>query len=202
MKKLLLLLTLTTAYCMAQCQLNKGIWLVGGSGSFYNYHEDYTSTQTNFTAKYTEIDIAGSIGYFLADKFAAGLRPTFSSSKGVAMQNGIPNGSSNDNKMAVGPFARYYFLQSDRAFNLLSDVSYQWGITQRLGALHEKGKNNTFSIMAGPEIFFNTSAGLEILLGYSQNISSIENSLPESNSNINKKGLQISIGFQLHLEKK
>jgi hypothetical protein len=201
MKKLFLLITLPMAYCTAQCQLDKGIWLVGGSGSFYNYHEDYNSQQTTFTAKYTEIDISASVGYFVADKLATGLRPTFSSAKGVAMQNGIPNGSSNDNKMAVGPFVRYYFLPMDRSFNLLSDVSYQWGITQRLGALHEKGKNNTFSIMAGPEVFFNSSAGLEILLGYSQNISSIENSLPEANSNINKKGLQISIGFQLHLEK-
>ncbi len=55
--------------------------------------------------------------------------------------------------------------------------------------------------MAGPEIFFNSTAGLEILLGYRQNIISIENSLPESNLKNNKKGFQISIGFQLHLEK-
>ncbi len=115
MKKIFLLLILTTAYSMAQCQLNKGIWLVGGSGSFYNYHEDYTSMQTNFTAKYTEIDIAASVGYFVADKVAAGLRPTFSSEKGKAMQNGTPNGYTNNYKIAAGPFVRYYFLQMDKA---------------------------------------------------------------------------------------
>jgi hypothetical protein len=181
----------------ANAQLDKGIWLVGGSGSFYTYHEDYNSVQTTFTAKYTEVDISASVGYFVADKLAAGLRPTFSSVKGVIRNNG----SSNDNKMAIGPFVRYYFLQMDRPFNLLADVGYQWGITQYLGALHQKGKNNTFSIMAGPEIFFNTTAGMEILLGYTQRITSIENSTAAGNFNNNKKGFQVSIGFQLHLEK-
>jgi hypothetical protein len=197
MKKILLLLILTTAYSKARCQLDKGIWLLGGSGSFYNYHEAYNSTPTAFTAKYTEMDISASIGYFLADKFAVGLRPTFSSVKGEV----IDNLSTNSYKIAVGPFARYYFLQMDRPFNLLSDISYQSGINKRIDAFHEKGKYNTFSVMAGPEIFFNSSAGLEILLGYSQKITSIERSIPENNFKMNKKGFQISVGFQLHLEK-
>lgn len=40
---------------------------------------------------------------------------------------------------------------------------------------------------------------MEILLGYKQQIASIENS--PSAYNRNKKGVQISIGFTFHLEK-
>lgn len=178
-----------------KAQLTQNHWLVGGSGSFYSYNENFDSPLTNFTAKYTDINISTSIGYFVIDKFTLGVRPTFSSVKGEVMNGG----KTNTYKLAGGPFARYYFLQSDRPFNLLADVCYQFGINKYLGALHEEGKYNTFSIMAGPEIFFNTVAGIEILFGYTQKIGSIENSPGEFTSN--KKGFQASIGFQLHLEK-
>ena len=201
MTKIVMLSTFLVTGLFADAQLDKGIWLVGGSGSFYTYQEDYNSVPTTFTAKYTEVDISASIGYFVVDKLAAGLRPTFSSVKGVAMQNGISNGGTNSYKIAFGPFVRYYFLQTDKPFNLLADVGYQWGINQRLGALHEKGKYNTFSIMAGPELFFNTTTGIVILFGYKQEITSIEKSQLTSNFNMNKSGFHISIGFQLHLEK-
>jgi hypothetical protein len=101
--------------------------------------------------------------------------------------------------LAVGPFARYYFLNTDKPFNILADVSYQFGYLQQLGLLHEKGKNNTFSAMGGTEIFFNSTAGMEILLGYINKTVSIENS-PGAFKN-SKSGFQVSIGFTLHLEK-
>jgi hypothetical protein len=195
MKTTLIALLFTITLTSAHAQLTKKNWLVGGDGSFYSYNENYNAPTTNFTAKYTNISIVASVGYFLVDKVTLGLRPTFSSFKGE-VTNG---GKTNSYQLAVGPFARYYFLQADRPFNLLADISYQFGINKYLGALHEKGKFNAFSLMAGPEIFFNTTAGIEVLLGYTQRITSIENSPGEFNSN--KKGFQVSIGFQLHLEK-
>lgn len=135
----------------AKSQLDKGIWLVGGSGSFYSYNENYNSPTYNSTAKYTNIDISASVGYFIVDKLSAGLRPTFSSFKGKVTSPG--GGSTNSYQLAVGPFVRYYFLKDDKPFNLLTDVSYQFGLLQNLGALHSKGKNNTFSVMGGTEIF-------------------------------------------------
>lgn len=184
----------------AHGQLEKSIWLVGGAGSFYSYNEDYTTPTYSQTAKFTNIDFAASFGHFIFDKFAIGLRPNFSSYKGkVISASGGSGGSTNSYRVAIGPFARYYFLNTDKPFNVLADVSYLFGFLRQLGALHEKGTNNSFSVMGGTEVFFNSSAGMEVLLGYTQSTVSIENS-PGAFKNT-KNGFQISIGFTLHLEK-
>ncbi len=185
----------------ANAQLTKKTWLVGGSGSYYNYTEDYSTPTYYQTGKFTSIDINASVGYFIIPKLVAGLRPGFSSFKGkvISSINGPGGGSTNSYNLSVGPFVRYYFLKADKQFNLLADVSYQIGIHKFLGALNEKGKNNTFSMMGGTEIFFNQTAGIEVLFGYTQKTVSIENS-PGAATN-NKKGFLASIGFNLHLQK-
>ena len=201
MKYLLLLITFSGFLKASTGQLTNKTWLVGGSGSLYSYTENYNTPNFTVQYKYSDVNALASIGHFLADKFVAGIRPSFSLIKGhsTGSSGGVGGGSTHTIRYAIGPFARYYFLKADNTYNLLTDVSYQIGINKYLGALHEKGKYNTFSIMGGTEIFFNTVAGLEILLGYTQKITSIENSPGEFNSN--KRGFQASIGFQLHLEK-
>ncbi len=56
--------------------------------------------------------------------------------------------------------------------------------------------DDKFSIMAGPEIFFNSSVGMEFLLGYSYSKEDVE----QANKEV-RKGFQIGIGFQIHLQK-
>lgn len=194
MKQVSLLISAFLFAMNAYCQLNKQTWLVGGAGSFYSYNENYASSSTNFSAKYTNINISASVGYFLFDKFSAGLRPTFSFFKGEV----VNGGKTNSFQIAAGPFVRYYFLDEEKPFNFLTDVSYQFGINKYLGALQEKGKFNTFTIMGGSEVFFNTTAGIEILIGYSKKIVSIENSPGEFKST--KSGVLVSIGLQFHLQ--
>ena len=195
MKNLILFFALLL-FKNAHAQLDKGIWLVGGTGSLYSYTENYNTPTFNQTSKYTSIDMAASIGYFIADKFVVGLRPSFSSYKGVVINT---TGGTNQYKLSVGPFVRYYFLNKDKPFNILFDASYQLGINKYLRSPQEKGKFNTLSIMGGSEIFFNSSVGLEILLGYTSKVLSIDNS--QSAANNTKKGFQTSIGFTFHLEK-
>lgn len=195
MKNLILFFVLLL-FKNADAQLNKGIWLVGGTGSFYSYNEDYSTPAYSQTAKYRSIDVVASIGYFISDKFTAGLRPIFSSYKGKVVNT--PGGTSQI-KLSVGPFVRYYFLNKDNPFNILFDASYQLGINKFLRSPQEEGKFNTLSIMGGSEIFFNSSVGLEILFGYTSKVLSIDNS--QSASNNTKKGFQTSIGFTFHLEK-
>lgn len=179
----------------AYSQIDKDIWLVGGMGSMYSYNEDYTAPSVNVTAKYTSIDLSANVGYFFADKFVTGIRPYFSSFKGQSSGGGV----TNSFRLAIGPFARYYLLKDDKDFNLLTEISYQFGINNWKEGQPAKGKFNTFSILAGAEIFFNSSVGIEILIGYKNQYASIDNSPSEYNSI--KKGFQASIGFQLHLEK-
>jgi hypothetical protein len=179
-------------------QLDKQTWLVGGSGSFYTYNENYTSQNLNQTGKWTNIDLSVNVGYFLADKLSCGLRPSFSSYKG--MWNGV-QGGSNQYHLSVGPFARYYFLKVEKQFNILTDVGYQFGVNKFLGALHQSGKYNIFSAMTGIEAFFNSTAGAEILLGYVRKVVSIDDIPSNAPFTDTKSGFQVSIGFQLYLIK-
>jgi hypothetical protein len=147
-------------------------------------------------AKYTNIDISAVIGYFIIDKLAVGLAPIFSFDKGTTSEGALV---TKGTQLAIGPFIRYYFLNKEKDFNILSQISYQVGVNSSPAPPKSKGKYNKFSAMAGAEMFFNSSVGIEILLGYKATTQTIENS-PYEFSNINK-GFQVSIGFQIHLEK-
>lgn len=195
MKTFLLLLILSPLSIVTYGQLSKNTWLIGGAGSLYTYTETYNTSSANYTAKYTNIDITASVGYFFMDKLAGGLRPTFSSIKGSS--SGV--GSTNSYRLAIGPFVRYYFLDEEKSFNLLADICYQAGINNWKDGYPAKGKYNTFYLQAGAEFFFNSSVGLEFLIGYKSQTASIDNSPSAYNRDL--KGLQTSIGLQFHLAK-
>ena len=96
----------------AKSQLTKGTWVVGGTGKFYANNNSINSSTYNVDAKYTEISISPSVGYFIIDKLVLGLRPTFSSLKGkVTSSGGL---STNVQRYWVGPFGRYYLLEKEK----------------------------------------------------------------------------------------
>ncbi|MBH2003405.1 MAG: hypothetical protein I8H66_01845 [Sphingobacteriia bacterium] len=195
MKIFLLLLMLSPLSIITYGQLTKNTWLIGGAGSSYTYTETFNGPSAYYTAKYTSVDISASVGYFFFDKFSGGLRPTISTYKGESSAGG----SQNNLKFAIGPFLRYYFLNTEKKFNLLTDVSYQFGVNKNYGTFGDKGKYNIFSLMAGTEVFFNSSVGMEILVGYSNKLITVDDGSTPRRSN--KTGLQTSIGFQFHLAK-
>ena len=124
MKQFILLFCFSTLFFTAYSQLSKGIWLAGGTGKFYAYHSEYSSATYSNEARYTQIDLSPNIGYFVADKLAFGLRPTFSSIKGeVSGPGGL---RTNTQRYSVGPFGRYYLLNSDRQFNILTYICYEY----------------------------------------------------------------------------
>jgi hypothetical protein len=172
-------------------QIAKGNWLNGGNAGFFSSRSTYTSTAYNQESKEFNLTVYPNIGYFPVDKFAVGLRPYFSWGKGKVTTTG--GGTSDVKRYGIGPFARYYFLKADKPFNLLADISYQFGTYNATG---EKGKLSNFSIAAGSVIYFNTSVGLEFLMGYSSRIDDIKSSYKTTS-----KGFQAGIGFQIHLEK-
>ena len=196
MKTFLIISTLLLFAFTSTAQLTKKTWLVGGTGSFSSYNQSLSYSSTNITAKYTSIDISTSVGYFVIDKLVLGLSPSFSYYKGNVTSQGL---NYSPTKYSIGPFARYYLLNSEKPFNLLADIRYQFGIAKNPSPSSDKGKLNNFSIMAGPEIFFNSSVGLEILLGYKTTTETIDNS-PNAYTD-KRKGFQVSVGFQIHLQK-
>ncbi len=195
MKHFLFFTILLVITISANCQLDKGYWLVGGSGSFYSYKHEFTNQpfQTITSGKLTEINLNANIGYFFIDKFVAGLRPGINSTKSHGGNSAFV--WIDDVKVYVGPFARYYFLNKESQFNILLDGCYQLGSYSNFG----KGTAQNASIMAGAEIFFNSSVGIELLFGYlyqKKNNGKNQNRYEDM-----KKGLNASIGFQIHLIK-
>lgn len=182
MKKIILLIIIVAlAVNYANGQITKNNWLLSGSASF--------STQKNSSAaslqyKQTDIQISPTIGYFIIDKFAAGVRPSFTYGKNNLAANAKPQ-----TFFSIGPFVRYYFLQTDRPFNLLAEGAYAYGSLNQAS----ESKQHTFSVSAGPVLYFNTSVGLEFTVGYST--TKVVGFTGSNNA------IRFGIGFQIHLEK-
>lgn len=191
MKNLLLLLVAINLSLASLSQITKNNWLVGGSANFFSSKSTFSNEAYNPASEEINLGIAPHIGYFPLDKFAVGLSPSFSWGKGKVTTEG--GGYSNIKRFLIGPFARYYFLNTEKPFNILVSTAYQYGI---YSFKPTKGKIDIFSVSAGTVIFFNWSVGLELMLGYSSRVEDIENTYKTT-----QKGFQTSIGLQIHLEK-
>lgn len=178
-------------------QLDKKNWLVGGIGTFNSTNDKFQSTTVTSEYQVTEVKIIPNIGYFIIDKLAIGLKSSFSWRKDKGISSNA--GNSKTLRFDYGPFVRYYFLDKENPFNLLADLSYQFGNLKFIS--NDKGVRNNFSIMAGPSIYFNSSVGMELLLGYKIEKENLTTSTNVPDYTDTKKGFQISIGFQIHLEK-
>lgn len=186
-----LIIVFCFSYLNVSAQLTQGNWLVGGTGNFYSYADNTSSSTYNIDSKMTRIDISPSVGYFLIDKLALGFKPTFSSIKGKVTNTG--GMYTNVQRYWIGPFGRYYLLDKENPFNIVTEISYQFGIFNSEG---QKGNLSKFSALVGPVIYFNSCVGLEFLLGYSQSKEDVELA-----NKIIMKGFQAAIGFQIHLSK-
>ena len=96
--------------------------------------------------------------------------------------------------MEIGAFGRWYLLQKDKNYNIVTDGSYQYGLQTNFGK--NTGHANTFKFLVGPELYFNSTIGIELLVGYS----SRKELYDGGNSNF-YRGFLTTIGFQLHLIK-
>jgi len=165
-------------------QITKGNWLVGGNMSFSltNYKSDIGQRNTAFT-----LQIAPNIGYFFTDKFAIGLKAGINKHGGKATGTSVYSFVTDFN---LGPFIRYYFLPVDKQLNILVEGSYQYGF---IGGNTQKTSKNTFAFAVGPVVYFNTSVGLEFLIGYS---TSKYVGFAGSNGTI-----QVGLGLEVHLER-
>ena len=192
MKRFVILCLLITCSFAANSQISKGYWLLGGGGEFYSYISRHTSTVYNSEYKYTKIDLSSNVGFFVKDRLAIGIRPAFSSNKGESIPGGI---RTNIQRYWIGPFTRYYFLKPRKQVNILTDISYQYG-TLDVDDPGKLNKLNQFSAMVGPAVYLNNSVGIEFLLGYSSSMEEWEGI-----QKLSTEGLQIRLGFQIHLKK-
>jgi hypothetical protein len=187
MKKLSLILISLSVLIVANAQITKGNWLVGGNGNF-----SFTSFNAESNTKTTTLNLGPDIGYFFIDKFAGGVRLSF-------YKNHVQFGQPNNNfttftNYDIGPFVRYYLLPIDKEYNIITEGNYQFGNEKvKTNNSSTTSKSNSFSFSVGPVIYFNSSVGIEFLLNYSS-----------SGNNVSSKrgnSFGIGIGLQVHLQK-
>ncbi|MBN8720173.1 MAG: outer membrane beta-barrel protein [Sediminibacterium magnilacihabitans] len=176
----------------AKSQITKGTWLLGGTVNFSSIKTTNASyPNTVYPESNTiHLGVSPNVGYFLMDRFAAGLRISFDWDKFKTI-NGLI--TSNNSRYTVGPFARYYFLDTEKPVNLFTEASYQLGSVN----FHpQNGPIHIFLVAAGPVVYFNSSIGLEFTIGYYQRSEEIKD-----NYKTEKKSFQLNIGLQIHLSK-
>lgn len=206
MKIKFIILSLFVTFC-SYSQLNKKTWLVGGTGSFNSYkqYESFTFQNTGEYVKVRndikEFELSPKVGLFIIDKLAVGLSSSFTSEKSesTTITGNAGASPSKSYRFSVGPFVRYYFLKKEKPFNILAEANYQFGNLSLFTDLpDDKASINKFTFLAGPELFFNSCVGMEVLLGYKMDNQKMDNPIIPS---YKENGFQLSIGFQIHLEK-
>jgi hypothetical protein len=178
MKKLILFSLFAITASSAFSQLNQGQWLVGGDAGFTSSE----SGSGNFKNKHSSITFSPNAGFFLVDKFAAGLRFGYNRNKFTDV--------FIYNNYSIAPFARYYFLAKEQKVNVFADASYLFNSSHQKN-LDETTKSNGYSLKAGPAIFLNPNVALEFTLGY--------NRIKQNSTDYKTSTFQTGVGFQIHL---
>ncbi len=168
-------------FIKSQAQITKKNWMLGGSISFTSTNYKSANYGTGHTIN--NFMLNPNIGYFLADRFAVGMKSTISKVVGV-------NYFSSYTDFNIGPYCRYYFLSTDHSINFLAEGLYQYGFE---GGNQVRAPKNTFAISTGAVAFFNSSVGIEFLISYTN----YKFTTIAGNNGI----LQMGLGLQVHLEK-
>lgn len=186
MKTIKLFISATILFTITvNSQITKGNWLVGGTGNLSSYESKYFNNNVEVTNKGFGANLSPNVGYFFADKFAAGTTISIGYTK--------PKGYDSSFSYGFGPFVRYYFLKEEKQINLFAQAKYIFGNTK---TANNKSQSNGYGFKAGSVLFFNSSVGLEVSLDYDS--STLK---PNGSSNSTYNNIQIGLGFQIHLEK-
>jgi hypothetical protein len=193
-KKIYLLPLLLCVTLPAWCQLKKGQWVTGGTAAYAHSTTKGTTSGIKNTNKVTSFQAAPLGGYFFMDRFCAGLRPGYSTSSTNQVLDGaqLPmmlfysSTTSKSTAFSIAPFARYYFLPAGRKINILADLSYAYDYVSQHSETYQRYNNlstqqiqegrstsvskehaSSYTLAAGPAIFFNPKVSLELTVGYS-----------------------------------
>lgn len=173
--KILFIATLLVTFA-SNAQIDKGNWMMGGSGAIGNFKT--TSGESSTTN--TSITISPNIGYFFIDKLAIGLAGKYTY---IFPKGGDHTISSNN----VSPFIRYYFLEKEKQINIFSEARYEI-----IRMNHSDIKADEFLIKAGTVFFVNSSVGIEVALNYSTQ---------KTSQNFENRAIYLNVSFQIHLER-
>lgn len=168
----------------AFAQIERGDWIFGGR--IDNYH--FKQTTDGSVEKHFGITFEPSVGIFVVDRLTIGLQPfiktAFFREEGVNPESLI---------LAIGPFARFYFLNQEKIVNLFVDGSFNKGVFKTFISSDDVGKYDSYFSSIGVAAFFNKFASIEFSSGYWYQFTG------DSSYHHKKSGLRATIGFKFHL---
>ena len=186
MKTIKLFITATILFTLStNAQITKGNWMVGGNAIFSSNEEFSKKNDEKYNSQ--TIQISPNIGYFIVNRLSVGAKIGYEG-QFVSYASGF-----NYNSISYGAFSRYYFFKQEKIVNLFLEGAYVQSQRKYSGDQYDTLKENTFYIMAGPNVFFNSSVALELILKYSSTINNDDNG-------VNR--FQVGLGFQIFLENK
>ena len=146
-------------------QIKKGQYLLGGSIHFESVKEE---NSINSSTTSNNFFILPSVGYFLVDNLAGGLRVDFSSYEYKSDYL-----ETHSTATSLTPFLRFYLLPTPKKVNVFIDASYIHSKTKwrNLSGSVYYEKTKGYSVSAGPSIFLSDQVALEFTVGYKHSIS-------------------------------
>ena len=163
----------------ATAQTETGSWLVGGN------------VNLNTAKNNTNIGISPMVGYFFAENFAAGANISLDYSKYE-----VSTGEGRSTTFGLGPFARYYFGNSNTrpllhgSWNFISEKDKS-KIYSPAAETSSTRNGSQFFIGGGLAGFINRNVALEALAGY--------NHFKYRHAGDGSGGFLLRVGFQVYL---
>ena len=181
----------------ANGQIQKGNWLVGGSGGFSFDNQNTSNFPTNYgsssvNSKTSTFLLKSNVGYFIKDRLAIGVNPNLYLWNSKLNYTNYPNLNNSSNSkgssIGLGLFTRYYLLNNNQNYNFIGEVSY---------GLDKFTDEDTYlkktSISIGPVLFLNKNTSLDFLLNYTNT------SKNYPNNKIGNDIISFNFGFQIYL---
>ncbi|HTH55637.1 MAG TPA: outer membrane beta-barrel protein [Cyclobacteriaceae bacterium] len=190
MKKILLCCLALTLFNAAFAQFNMGRMLVGGSVGFSSTSQKSSSGGVSSTTDYTTLAFGPSLGYFVANNFAAGAGVNWSSSK--YSSDGGP--STTSSSFMFVPFVRYYI-----APGFFGQGTFGFGSSKTASSVSTvKGSATQWSLGIGYAYFLNDHVAIEPIVQYQLTSTKYDYGTP-SDQKIDVGGVAINIGLKIYL---
>ncbi|MDX1941234.1 MAG: outer membrane beta-barrel protein [Saprospiraceae bacterium] len=206
--KILLLIGFLFCVGMLSAQVTQnGNFILGSTVGFSTAHSKITQeatggNKTEESPYSTQINIAPSVGYFLFDNFALGIRMDYTLNR-VEESN---QDYTEDSDVLFGPFARLYLpiLQSNDMY-LFAEAGFGFGNSRDVKELSvgdQRINTNLFAFGVGPGItvIASNAIGLEAVVKYNYARSEFDTQIAgiEANTTTKTNQIGISLGLQLY----
>lgn len=183
-------------------QVEKGKWMLG-AGSNLGIDIGKLSSGTNDNSseyKYSQFNLSPQVGYFVIDKLPVGLFMDYEYDKRKPTDS---DNSWKSSSITIGPFVRYYILEYNKIWPYV-EGSAGIGTIKTIEKYGSESstlttKTSSLKLGGGATYFVNENIGIDLFMGYKQNVSKRDDPLGSKSSAEEFKDIESSFGINLGL---